>query len=92
MVNGRQPRWAGGGTRRLIHESGGHQLVEEEFDVGQLRVPDSEGTEQADVPALNGHEHTAQVLQVGAHQVQGLAEVFQRLTLWERHGYFLHSA
>lgn len=55
--------------RSLIHEPRGDQFVEEKLDVCQLRVTDAERTQQADVPALDGHEDAAKVLQVGAHQV-----------------------
>lgn len=66
----------------LIEESGVDELLKEELDVAELRVLDPEWLEESNVPVLNGHEDGPQVADVRGGQVQGGAEVFDGLGLW----------
>lgn len=62
-----------------VEETGVHQFLEEELYVSELGVLDAEGFKHAEVAVLHRHEDGAEVLQVGSHQVQGGAEVFDCL-------------
>lgn len=68
--------------RYSVKEAGVDELLQEELNVSEFRVLDSERFEHAEVAVLNRHEHGAQMFQIRPHQVEGRAEVFDSLRFW----------
>lgn len=63
----------------LVQESSVDKLFQEEFDVTEFRVLDTETLQHAEVPVFYGQKHGAQMLQVCSHQMKRRAEVLDGL-------------
>ena len=59
----------------LVEEACVDKLLQEELDVAQLRVFDTERFEHPDVSVFNSKEHGAEMLHIGPLQVQRMPKV-----------------
>ena len=59
----------------LVEKASVDKLLQEEFDVAQLRVLDPQRLEHPDVPVLHSEEHGTEMLHVCPMQVEFFPEV-----------------
>lgn len=72
----------GGSDCRSIEKARFNEFLEEEFNVAQFGVLDTDRFQHTQVAILHRHEDWAQVLEIWAHQVQRRAKVLDRLWFW----------
>jgi len=72
----------GGCDCRSIEKARFNELLEEEFDVAQLGVLDTDRFQHTQVAILHRHKDWAQMLEIRAHQVQRCAKILDRLRFW----------